>query len=180
MLTILRFFVQDINSINIILDIFKDFSAFSGFKLNLSKCEVGGIGVLKGVNTAHCNIKNIDLTKNFIKVLGFHFSYNNDISMDKNFISIITKIENLLKVWEMRQLTLNGKIVIFKTLAIAKVVYISSISSVPECILNEFKSIHTNFIWNNKRPKIKHSTLISDYSDGGFRDVDIDLKIKAL
>ena len=80
----------------------------------------------------------------------------------------------------MRQLTLNGKIVIFKTLAISKIVYISSISSMPDCILNELKSIHINFIWNNKRPKIKHSTLISDISDGRLRDVDIESKIKAL
>ena len=77
-------------------------------------------------------------------------------------------------------LTLNGKFVIFKTLAISKIVYISSISSMSDCILNELKSIHINFIWNNKRPKIKHSTLISDISDGGLRDVDIESKIKAL
>ena len=122
------FFVRDIHSINIILETFSIFSAFSGFKLNLSKCEVCGIGALKGVHTALCKIKNVDLTKNFIKILGFHFSYNRDISIDKNYISVIKKIENLLKVWKMRQMTLNGKIVIFKTLAISQIVYISSIN----------------------------------------------------
>ena len=174
------FFVQDISSINIIFDIFHVFSNFSGFKLNLSKCELGGIGALKGVKTALCNIKNIDLTNNFMKILGIHFSYNIEIFTDKNFISVIKKMENVLKVWKMRLLTLNGKIVIFKSLAISKIVYISSISSMPQCILNEVKSIHKAFIWDNKRPKIKHSTLISDHCDGGLRDVDIDIKIKAL
>ena len=31
-----------------------------------------------------------------------------------------------------------------------------------------------------KKAKIKHSTLIADYSQGGLRDIDIDTKIKAL
>ena len=37
--------------------------------------------------------------------------------------------------------------------------------------------IHKNFIWNNKKPKIKHSTLIADYEEGGYKDVDIKSKI---
>ena len=147
------FFVEDIASIKLILVTFGDFSIFSGFKLNISKCEVCGIGVLKGVYTALCNVKNINLCDNSIKILGFHFSYNIELSRDKNFVYVIKKIENTLKMWNMRQLTLIGKIVIFKTLAISQIVYISSISSVPRCILTELNKIHNNFIWDNKRPK---------------------------
>ena len=73
------FFVQDLASITLILHIFDVFSIFSGFKLNISKCEVCGIGVLKGVNTALCNVKNVNLNTSFIKILGFHFSYNKEI-----------------------------------------------------------------------------------------------------
>ena len=174
------FFVQDLASITLILDIFGVFSIFSGFKLNTSKCEVCGIGVLKGVNTALCNVKNINLTTNFIKILGFHFSYNKELSINKNFISAIQKIENTLKIWKMRKLTLIGKIVIFKTLAISQIVYITSISSLPSCILNTLNTIQKDFIWDGKRAKIKHSTLISNYSEGGLCDIDIELKIKSL
>ena len=80
----------------------------------------------------------------------------------------------------MRKLTLIGKIVIFKSLAISQIVYIASICCIPQCILDTLKTIQKDFIWNNKRAKIKHSTLISDYSEGGLRDIDIELKIKAL
>ena len=38
------------------------FSSFSGLKPNLSKCEVAGIGLLKGLKVAVCEIKCIDLT----------------------------------------------------------------------------------------------------------------------
>lgn len=46
--------------------------------------------------------------------------------------------------------------------------------------MTKLKKIHKKFIWNNKRAKIKHSTLISDYSDGGLRDVDIESKVNSL
>ena len=35
-------------------------------------------------------------------------------------------------------------------------------------------------MWRGKRPKIKHSTLIGDYKEGGYKDVDIEVKIVAL
>ena len=47
-------------------------------------------------------------------------------------------------------------------------------------ILDQINLMHKNFIWNDKNPKIKHSTLIADYSEGGFKDVDNATKIAAL
>ena len=174
------FFVQDLDSIRRIFNLFDTFSTFSGFKLNFSKCELCGIGVLKGVETALCNVKNVNLTNNSIKVLGVYYSYDKNICEEKNFISTIKKIENVLKVWKMRNLTLYGKIVIFKSLAISKIIYISHMSSVPSTIINHLVKTHNDFIWDGKKPKIKHSTLIGNYEDGGLRDIDICSKIKAL
>ena len=42
------------------------------------------------------------------------------------------------------------------------------------------KSLHKEFIWSGKRPKVKHSTLISDYREGGLKDIDIDAKFRSL
>ena len=47
-------------------------------------------------------------------------------------------------------------------------------------VIDHLNTFHKNFIWNNKRPKIKHSTLITDYCEGGYKDVDIENKIAAL
>ena len=174
------FFVQDIASIRLILDIFTIYSTYSGFKLNLTKCELCGIGSLKGVPTALCGVKNVNLTSNTIRILGVHYSYDPVLTNDKNFISALKKIIDVLKVWKMRNLSLIGKITIFKTLAISKIIYISYMSCVPDEILYQLKNIHKDFIWGGKKAKIKHSTLIADYSQGGLRDIDIDTKIKAL
>ena len=43
-----------------------DFSDFSGLKPNLSKCEITGIGVLKGVQVVVCGMRCVTFV--FIKV----------------------------------------------------------------------------------------------------------------
>ena len=40
--------------------------------------------------------------------------------------------------------------------------------------------VQKEFIWDNKRPKIKHCTLTGDYSVGGYKRVDIETKFYAL
>ena len=47
-----------------------NFSLFSGLKSNNSKREITGIGTLKGVRLAVCNIKSINFNNECIKILG--------------------------------------------------------------------------------------------------------------
>ena len=53
-------------------------------------------------------------------------------------------------------------------------------TQVPKNLVNELNKIQINFLWNSKTPKIKHSTLIADYSEGGLKSVDIESKLKAM
>ena len=46
--------------------------------------------------------------------------------------------------------------------------------------INQINSLQKDFVWRGKRPKITHSTLIGDYKEGGYKDVDIEAKIVAL
>ena len=48
----------------------------------------------------------------------------------------------------MRNLTLEGKITIFKTLAKSKIVHLSLVTNVPMQIINELNKIQKEFIWN--------------------------------
>ena len=153
------FFVQDLDSVNIILNCFSIFSSFSGLKLNLSKCEICGIGYLKGVDTALCRIKNVNLMKSSIKVLGVHFTYIR-WSTRKKIMSVLEKIYNVLKAWKYRNLSLYGKITVFKTLAISSIVYVSYMSVVPNNVIDLLDNLQNEFIWSCKKAKIKHSTLI--------------------
>ena len=61
------------------------------------------------------------------------------------------KIETVLKIWRMRNLTLEGKITIFKTLAISKVIHLASVTVLPNCTITQLNKIHKEFIWNHKK-----------------------------
>ena len=115
-----------------------------------------------------------------IKVLGFHFSYNKDLVIEKNFSTVLKKIIDTLRIWKMRNLTIQGKITIFKTLAISKIIYVAFIAPIPSVLMKELIQIHKEFIWDSKTPKIKHTTLIGDINLGGLRDVDISSKFRSL
>ena len=81
----------------------------------------------------------------------------------------VRKIEKVLKLWRMRNLTLEGKITIFKTLAISKIIHLSLVTNVPTQIIKELNKIQKEFIWNGSNPKIKHSTLCNKYENGGLK-----------
>ena len=60
----------------------------------------------------------------------------------------------------MRKLTLEGKVVIFKTIAISEIVFQSFVTTVPKDIVNELEKIQKTFFWNNSSPKIRLETFL--------------------
>ena len=129
---------------------------------------------------AFCRCKIVKLNISTIKILGVHFSYNEQLTENMNFVETVNQVEKLLGIWSQRSLTLSGRTVSFKTLALFKIVYVASIVVVPERILNKLERIYKKFIWKRKKPNVRHSSIIADYMDGGQKDVDISAKIKAL
>ena len=65
-------------------------------------------------------MKNINLTKESIKIFGVHISYNKKIQDELKFTKTIKNLCNVIKLWRITKLTLEGKITIFKSLAISK------------------------------------------------------------
>ena len=48
----------------------------------------------------------IDLTDYVIKILRIYFSYNKKLEQEKNLLNHIVKIQNILKLWKLRNLTI--------------------------------------------------------------------------
>ena len=149
------FFLQDTIYIKQTwLMLFNFFSYFSGLKPNLTKSEIPGIGVLKEVEVAVCGLCCIDLNNGTLKILGIHFSYNKKLKKEK-ICKTVTDIHRVLKIWIMRNLTEKGKIVIFKIIAISKIVSQSFITTVAKHIIDKLKKIHKAFLWKNSTLKKK-------------------------
>ena len=118
------------------------FSNISGLKLNKIKWEIDGIGFLNGVQVTLCDMKRVNLNSETVEMLGVHFSYNKNLEQDN--CEHIFKIENILKLCRLRQLTLEGRITVLKSLAVSKVLLITKLHNNKIDILYK---IQKNFIW---------------------------------
>ena len=130
-------FLKDRKSIIELMTELTTFSNFSGLKSNKAKCEIVDIGVLSGVQVALSGMKCVNLNNEIVKILGVHFSYNKNLEQDKNFCEGIFKIENILKLWRMRrQLTSKGRITVFRSLAISKLILLLPVTKLHNNNLN--------------------------------------------
>ena len=100
---------------------------------------------------ALCGRKNINLTKESIKLFELHISYNKKIQDDLNFCKTIKKLCNVIKPWHMRKLSLEGKTSIFKSLAASKIVHLVIITKVPNTVIGELKQIQKSFCGITKK-----------------------------
>ena len=79
----------------------------------------------------------------------------------------IVKTQNILKLWKLRNLTIEGRIVVFKSLAISKLIHLALVTEIPTSTINFLTKMQMEFIWKWKNPKIKNSTLCNNYKYGG-------------
>ena len=100
--------------------------------------------------------------------------------MEKNFLTAISNIQNVLKIWRMRNLTLEGKVIVFKTLVLSKIVHLCLTSVVPKQIIEEIENVQKSFFWSQSTPKIKPSTLCNSVRRSGLTNVYIKTKIANL
>ena len=75
-------------------------------------------------------MKCTDLRLNTVKMLGIHFSYNKKTENDENSLKQITSIEKVLKIQRMQNLTIEGKITVFKALAMSKIVRLALVTDI--------------------------------------------------
>ena len=141
------FLLQNEKAATEVLNNFNIMSQFSGLKINKSKCEVAGIGVMKGVKVALCGVQCVNLLTNTIKILGIYFSYNKKLENEKNFLDHIANLQKVINIWEMRNLSLLGKIIIFKTLALSKIIHLALITNVPTATIELLNKIQKDFLW---------------------------------
>ena len=78
------FFLNNLLSVQSLIDTFKAYPLFSGLKANVSK--IAGWGFLKGVLEAVCTLKSFNLTTDTIKMVGVHFSYSDTLKVQNNYL----------------------------------------------------------------------------------------------
>ena len=125
------------------------FYLFSGLKANFSKCEIAGLGSLKRVLEAVCGFKSINLTLDTIKILGAHFrfSYKGTFKVQSNFLDTVQSIQQGLRFWNNRILSVEGRIIIFKALTLSKIVYLAFLTVIATSLIEELQKLQKKLIW---------------------------------
>ena len=76
----------------------------------------------------------------------------------------------------MDSLSMKGKTVVFKILAISKLFYMAFLTVIPSHIIDKVAKIQKCFILNELSRKIKHETLRMEFKAVGLNNVDICFK----
>ena len=126
----------------------------------LKNVRQAGLVEIKIELQSRSRVSGAPLQKSCIKILGIHFSCNKALVEKENFYNLSLDCWALLK---QRWLSLAGKIHVFKSLVASKPVYIATMIPVPQKFRDTLKSLQREFIWNGKKAKIKHSSLIREY-----------------
>ena len=120
----------------------------------------------------------IDLMVNAIKIIGVYYSHDENFEKQKNFINLVLKIEKLIRLRRMWNLSITGKITVLKTPAVSTIVRFALVKVIPNSVILELDKIKKDFIWKNSNPKIKQDLICKDYENGGLKNIDITFKIK--
>ena len=72
----------------------------------------------------------------------------------------ITKIESVLKLWRLRNLTFERRITIFETLSLSKMIDFALVKTTSNEIVDQLSKMQKDFIWNKMKPEIKNLLCI--------------------
>ena len=64
----------------------------------------------------------------------------------KNLFNLVLKIKKLLRLWRMRNLSIAGKITVFKTLEITKILQLALVNVIPNAVILELDKLNKHFI----------------------------------
>ena len=151
----------------------------AGPRLNIKKTKGIWLGPLKDLGLRkYCNVT---WTGKPIKCLGIYLGHDHDKCNVLNWNKKMDAVRKILSRWKQRSssLTLQGKILVIKMLAMSKMFFPASLLCIPEYIRKELKQCIFEFIWG-KRDRIKRLHLISSIENGGLNMIDIDSFLMSL
>ena len=118
---------------------------------------------LKRVHVAVGGLESVDLHQMQSKYQGFTFHIIKKFRT-KKLLQTSSDIQNILNIWRKRSLTIEGKITIFKILALSKVVYLALLTIVPNHIIEELIKISQNSIQTSSgRRLLRKASMILRY-----------------
>ena len=158
-------------SIKELQEVLKEFYKISGYKNNVDKSVIIGIGCKEGKKG---KIFNMGMTNEPVRILGLEYLTDLKKMRDYNVQGKVAKMKKILNVWLGKPLTILGKIRIAKTLLVSILTFPMLNLEIPIAMAEVIEDIIYKFIWGAKKAKIKRKVLKASIQDGGLKAPDID------
>ncbi len=107
------------------------FQCISALMVNKYKNEGIWLGIRSKRNPSE-NPLGIKWSKDTIRVLRVYQSYNKEQKNKLNFQPRLRKLKQILNLWKLRIFSLEGKVLIIKTLGISQFTFLASVTDIPE------------------------------------------------
>ena len=152
----------------------KEFEKISGLKINKDKTKVAKIGGWGDNRTNLCDDLLLDWTQEFT-ALGIFYNVNNmEQITELNIENKIIEIQKLIYLWNARNLTPYGKIIIIKSLLISKITHVLLSLPSPNQTIIRLENMFKNFLWGKKPPKFRKNILENLNNLGGMKMTNLE------
>lgn len=164
------FFLKKLDrSIPPLLDLIKLFGNISGYKINNSKSSIMLLNSDERTNPP-IPARHFRTVDSFT-YLGIQITPKLEDIVDFNYNPTITSISKTLERWSNLQVSLIGRINILKMSILPKLLYLFQNIPLPPPpnFFSRMKNLFSNFLWNNRRPRLRLSLLYLPYDRGGLQ-----------
>ena len=146
----------------------------SGLKINYSKTKVIRIGPIRETDRRFCRENDLEWVTSFT-ALGIDYdTLNINEITDQNISLKIESMKKLIQLWMGRNITPVGRITVFKSLVLSKIIHLlQSLPSPSHTTLKSIEKMALKFIWRNKRHQVSKKTLTMSLEKGGLQWVDL-------
>ena len=166
-------FLKNKNFIDNLIDILNEYENVSGSKINLDKTVA-----LAMKHDREEIIREIKLRKGPEKVLGVPIGGNDLTNNDALWKSLIPKLSNKLNIWITRNLSLQGKTHIIRSIGVSKVLFAIEMKTIDEKYVKEINNVIWKFLWSGKDIRFNRDICTLPRSLGGLGLVDLNIIIK--
>ena len=153
------------------------FEKATDVKYNKTKCMGLWLGSNKG-NTSEP--MGFQWTSQKIKLLGYTYSFDPNITYEENWEKIRKKINEDIRKWIHLNLSLIGKRIIINQVMLSKIWYLAYVERPPEKIIQKIRKDIHDFLWNYRKVRVNRNTLTLPVEMGGLALIDIETQCKAI